>query len=136
MPGDFVVRSNVDVDKLRIWVLKPGGYWRARIEFADLAAEGIVYERYSGEELQLDAYFADLAAGWRGWEGERRWEALGLRLAARHDGVGHVTLDVTSQNDYAAGGRWRVRASLVLDAGALDKLAIEARQLDHPSEGA
>lgn len=86
----------------------------------------------SGEELHLDAYFADLARDWRGWQGDRQWNALGLRLAARHDGLGHVTLDVTLQNDYSSGSRWRVRASLRLDAGALDRLATEAHVLDVP----
>jgi uncharacterized protein DUF6228 len=130
VPGEFLVRSNFGDDQLRIWTTKPGGYWRARISFADLVAEGPVSERCSGEQLHLDAWFAALAAEWLGWQGERRYEALGLRLAARHDGLGHVTLDVTLQDNYAADERWRVRASLMLDAGALDRLALEARELD------
>jgi hypothetical protein len=130
--GEFLVRSNLGDDQLRIWATKPGGYWRARIAFADLVAEGAVCERHSGEELHLDAWFAELAVEWRGWQGEKQYEALGLRLAARHDGLGHVTLDVTLQHDYAAVDRWRVQASLMLDAGALDRLALEARELDGP----
>ncbi|HET7051670.1 MAG TPA: DUF6228 family protein [Solirubrobacteraceae bacterium] len=130
MPGELLVRSNFGDDQLHIWTTKPGGHWRARIAFADLMAEGTVPERCSGEELHLDAWFAELAAEWRGWQGEKRYEALGLRLASRHDGLGHVTLDVTLQDDYTADGRWRVRASLMLDAGALDRLALEARELD------
>jgi uncharacterized protein DUF6228 len=85
---------------------------------------------YSREALHLDSYFAGLAKQWRGWKGDKEWEALGLRLAARHDGLGHVTLDVTLEEDYALADRWRVRASLTVDAGALDRLAVEARQLD------
>jgi hypothetical protein len=134
VPGEFLVRSNVGNDQLRVWATRPGGYWRARIAFADLTAEGKVSERSSREELQLDAYFVDLAAAWRGWVGEKHWEALGLRLAARHDGLGHVTLDVTLQHDYAAVDPWQVRATLQLDAGALDRLALEARALDRLSE--
>jgi hypothetical protein len=136
VPGDFLVRSNVGDDQLRVWATRPGGYWRARLAFADLTAEGKVSERSSRDELHLDAYFADLAAKWRGWEGKKHWEALGLALAARHDGLGHVTLDVTLQHDYAAVDPWQVRASLALDAGALDRLALEARELDRWSGSA
>jgi Family of unknown function (DUF6228) len=129
MSGELLVRSN-DGGHLRVWVVRPRDQWRARIEVGDLEAEAKVYERYSREELHLDRYFADLAAQWRGWEGDKEWEALGLRLAARHDGLGHVTLDVTLEEDYATADRWRVRASLAIDAGALDRLAVEARAID------
>jgi hypothetical protein len=41
-----------------------------------------------------------------------------------------VTLDVTLEEDYASADRWRVRASLVVDVGGLDRLAVIARGLD------
>lgn len=47
---------------------------------------------YSREALQLDRYFGELATHWQGWKGDKAWEALGLSLAAWHDGLGHVTL--------------------------------------------
>ena len=127
---EFRVRSNDRGDQLRIWVVKPGDEWRAKLECADLTAEAKVYERYSRDALALDAYFADLAEHWRGWRGEKEWEALGLRLAARHDGLGHVTLDASLETNHTTADRWRVRASLTLDAGTLDRLASEARRLD------
>jgi hypothetical protein len=130
MTYDFRVRSNARGDELRLWVVKPGDQWQAKLEFGDLTAEAKVYERHSRNALELDAYFADLAENWRGWRGKKEWEALGLRLAAQHDGLGHVTLDVTLETDYASADRWRVRASLALDAGALDRLVSEARALD------
>jgi hypothetical protein len=99
---EFTIRSNRRTDQLRLWVLAPGRLWRARIDFGDLTAEG-----------------------------DREWESLGLQLVARHDGLGHVTLDATLQADYAAEeDRWQVRASLSVDAGSLDRLATEARVLD------
>jgi hypothetical protein len=128
--AEFVLPSNDGGDRLRIWVIRPGDQWRARIECADLTAEAKVYERFSGDTLRLDAYFNELAEHWRGWNGDIEWEALGLRLAARHDGLGHVTIDATLDEDYVAANRWRVRASLVLDAGTLRRLAREARVLD------
>jgi hypothetical protein len=42
-------------------------------------------------------FFAELAAIWRGWDGERRWADLERRvaLAATADSQGHVTIKVT-----------------------------------------
>lgn len=130
-----MVRSSDGGDRLRVWVVRPADQWRARIECADLTAEAKVYERYSGDALRLDAYFNELAEQWRGWDGDIEWEALGLRLAARHDGLGHVTLDATLDADHVAAERWRVRASLTVDAGTLDWLAREARVLDQAISG-
>ena len=128
--GELLLRSNQGSDQLLLWAVKPGDEWRARIDFGDLSAEAKVHERFSGDALRLDAYFADLAQRWRGWEGDREWESLGLRLAARHDGLGHVTLDATLDADYATAERWRVRASLIVDAGGLGALALAAGALD------
>jgi hypothetical protein len=128
MPGEFVVGSGVE--QLHVWVVSPAYEWRARIDFEDLTAEHSFYERYSREKLHLDAYFADLAAHWRGWADDKEWEAQGLAFAARHDGLGHVTLDVILSSDPSLGDGWRVRASLHLDAGALDRLVREAAKLD------
>jgi len=128
--SDFVVRSNHGSDQLVVSVAEPGACWQARLDCAGLTAEAAIYERWSGDALRLDAYFSDLAAAWRGWDGERTWEGLGLRLAARHDGLGHVQLDATLAEDYAMAERWQVRATLKLDAGSLDGLAREARALD------
>jgi hypothetical protein len=59
MPVQFVVGSRGE--QLRIWVVSPGA-WRARIDSYDLTAEGTFHERSSHDRLDLDAYFADLAA--------------------------------------------------------------------------
>ena len=59
-------------------------------------------------------------------ERRKRWEAIGLDLTARHDGRGHVSLDATLSHDYAAADRWRVRATLIVEAGSLARLAREA----------
>jgi hypothetical protein len=128
--GEFAIRSNRGSDQLVLWTVKPRDQWRARLDFGDLVAEAKIYERYSRDALHLDAYFADLAKQWSGWAGEQEWESLGLRLGARHDGLGHVTLAATLDQDYVMADRWQVRAWLVLDAGGLDALARTARVLD------
>jgi hypothetical protein len=131
--GELVIPSNRGSDLLALWTITPRDQWRARLDFGDLVAETKVYERYSRDALQLDAYFADLATQWRGWAGAKEWESLGLRLSARHDGLGHVTVEATLDQDYATADRWRVRASLLLDAGGLDALSRAARLLDDAS---
>ena len=42
-------------------------------------------------------FFAELAADWRGWDGERRWRSLEgeMEIEASHDGRGHVLIGVT-----------------------------------------
>lgn len=127
IPGEFVIGSGDE--QLFIWVVGLGE-WRARIHSYGLTAESRFNERSSREKLDLDAYFADLAAHWRGWEGDKEWEATGLAFAARHDGLGHVTLDVILESEPWHADSWRVRASLSLEAGALDRLAREAGELD------
>lgn len=128
--SQFVVRSSGLSDHMTIWIVKPQDEWRARIECDGLTAEARVYERHSGSALRLDAFFGDLAANWRGWDGAKEWESLGLQLVARHDGLGHVALDAILRESYAAADRWEVRASLNLDVGGLNRLAREARALD------
>ena len=48
----------------------------------------------------LIAFFDDLAASWRGWEGEQVWASIehDLRLAAVEDDLGHVRLSLTISN--------------------------------------
>jgi hypothetical protein len=76
-------------------------------------------------EASLPALFADLAAQWRGWQGERTWEAYegGLRIALTHDGVGHVNASVRLREANAS--TWSVHAQIPLDAGQLDRAAQE-----------
>ena len=47
----------------------PAQYLSVTIEGPDLRASRQVYEGYDEGFSSLAAYFADLAANWRGWEG-------------------------------------------------------------------
>jgi hypothetical protein len=75
----------------------------------------------------VDKFFADLAREWRGWSDAKSWEPFErrLRLSAQHDGLGHVALRVTLQQDAFPDG-WCLEATLKLDAGALDAVARDA----------
>jgi Family of unknown function (DUF6228) len=127
---ELVIQSNRSSDRLAVAVVEPQCRWLARVEFGDVRAEATVYERWSGDALRLDAYFGRLAAQWRGWNGDEEWEGLGLRLAARHDGLGHITIDAVLEQDYAMAERWRLRASIQVDAGTLGDLSRDAASLD------
>jgi hypothetical protein len=74
-------------------------------------------------ESDLPTWFAELAAEWRGWEGERSWDAYegGLALTCSHDGAGHVPLRVRLAE--ANSRAWRAEATVVLEAGQLEDAA-------------
>jgi hypothetical protein len=127
---ELVIESSREPASLRLSVERPGLDWHARLAGPKLQAEATFSERYGREQLRVDEFLEGLAERWRGWEGTREWEALGLKLSARHDGLGHVTLEVFLQGHYARPDSWTVKASLQLDAGALDELARAARVLD------
>lgn len=109
--------------------------WTARLELRDAAATAKIFERYSGDALRLDAFFASLAERWRGWEGTLSWEATGMKMGAEHDGLGHVTLTVEIWADPHLADRWTLRGIFMLDAGSLDRIAREAKATDSLSPG-
>ena len=125
-----MIDSTTGVDRLRVSIYQSRVTWWASLEVAGLRAEAKLYERFSGEELRLGSFLGELDEHWRGWDGEKCWESLGMNLAARHDGRGHVSLDVTLWRDYLSADRWRARATLVVEAGSFGRLAREARVLD------
>lgn len=104
------------------------GYWIAALSCGALHASLRFYEIALGGLVE---YFDGLAADWRGWGGERRWTSLedDLELVATHDGVGTITLKARLATEAFAVHRWMASAELVLDAGALDRIAREVRRL-------
>lgn len=76
----------------------------------------------------FDRMFEEMAAAWRGWEGEKVWRSLEseLSLVCTHDGLGHVTIMVRLQMDL--GAEWSAEGTLVLEAGQLDALARAAAE--------
>ena len=80
----------------------------------------------SFESGNLPAYFENIAACWKGWKGEKRWENVEneLELVATSDSLGHVFLSFTlrsGHSDFA----WTVSGRLLLEAGQLDAIAQE-----------
>ena len=82
-----------------------------------------VYEL--GPPKQLAMFFRDLAVNWRGWRGDKQWAALegALSLTANSDSTGHTRLNVRLWDGSVHD--WRLRGSLVIEAGQLDNIAAE-----------
>lgn len=87
-----------------------------QINVPDLQAHRTVAAHYGNGFDDLIDFFRSLAAGWRGWSGERIYESLegDLRLTAVHDG--HVRLTVRIRQSTEPNG-WDVKASIRLDPG-------------------
>jgi hypothetical protein len=120
------------------WVIEPpadpdgDGYVRTAlvgIQANGLEARTIV--TFSDGPWNPARFFAELAADWRGWAGERRWRALEgeMEIEASHDGRAHVLVAVTvRQADIAfARNAWSARIVFTLEAG--EQLAGVARDL-------
>jgi hypothetical protein len=82
----------------------------------------------SDQPLLLAAFFADLAANWRGWTGAKTHESPEheLRITATHDGVGYVTL-VPKLCCLLSGVEWSAEVTLGLEPGQLEALAHRAK---------
>ena len=75
--------------------------------------------------------FSEAAREWRGWQPAKVWESLEgeLRLQLTIDRAGHVRLTVRLLSDQGIHDVWCVESSIGLEAGQLDAIAAEAKQL-------
>ena len=75
----------------------------------------------------IGAYFSELAANWRGWDGERSWRSLedALEFHASISKSGAVTLRVCLRNSDRF--TWCVTYDFSIENGSLDALAEAAR---------
>jgi hypothetical protein len=75
----------------------------------------------------LVEYFS---ANWKGWQGSKNSNSLEgeLSISARSDSLGHVFLDVRLRD--GAPATWTLQTSMVLEPGALARLANSARQFE------
>jgi hypothetical protein len=105
----------------------PGGgsaleYFNAELKVKTMRAEVRVYA-YGAQGLA--SLFEETAREWRGWKGVKAWESLEgeLKLAATHDGLGHIGLLVEMGPPYE---EWKAQGVVALEAGSLD---VPARRL-------
>src|SRR5437867_3015403 len=68
--------------------------FEVRLTDLDLSAVGRVYAGYT--KSHPAALFAQMAASWRGWQGEFAWDSLEgeLELRCAQDRTGHVSIRV------------------------------------------
>ena len=83
---------------------------------------------YEHEYHVLPRFFEELTKHWRGWDGEKTYESVESHVAmkATADRLGHVYLRVTVRS-IDASADWRAEATLLIEAGQLDRLATSAR---------
>ncbi|MBA2733704.1 MAG: hypothetical protein H0U54_12520 [Acidobacteria bacterium] len=72
----------------------------------------------------LEQFFEDLAANWKGWNGEKKWTSLEgeLSLVCTTDSVGHISIEVTLFDG------WNVRNVFYVDAGQLDQIVLDIKK--------
>jgi hypothetical protein len=101
-------------------------YYRVTIRGNGLNASAQVYA--FEPKGSLEQFFKEIAASWRGWEGEKAWTSLEgeLSLACTSDGLGHTTIEVTLHG-VGAGG-WSVRDVFHVDAGQLEQIASDVKK--------
>jgi hypothetical protein len=78
----------------------------------------------------LPQFFSDIAANWRGWQGEKRWESLegDFKLSCFSDGLGHIDITVELSSRITDPVGWDVRCALTVEAGQLDSIAEDVRK--------
>ena len=90
-------------------------------------------------EPSLAEFFARLGTMWRGWQGEQVWSSPHTRnmtMAARHDGVGHVSIAValwdwrqTPDGPLREPGDWSASLVVGVEPPQLAAIARDLRQL-------
>jgi hypothetical protein len=83
-----------------------------------LAARSVVRSVEGASPQSLRAFFRELAADWKGTQGDRTWESIehDLTIKASRDPLGHVILGFTLRESFLADA-WQVRVIVCLEAG-------------------
>jgi hypothetical protein len=104
------------------------------VEVPGLSARTVIeFESWGGGAAGFVAYFAEMAAAWRGWTGVKDWGDDGgtVQMSATHDGIGTITVRVTAMtlSGWEGPGAWRLVAYVALDPGLLDEASRALRHL-------
>lgn len=104
-----------------------GCHFDASFVSTPLSASVRVYEI---QPQNWSAFFADIAAHWKGWSGIKQLESLEghLGVSATSDSLGHISLRVKLRDVIPGAPDWRAEGTLVVEAGQLEKLAYEAKE--------
>jgi hypothetical protein len=98
-------------------------YFRVAIRSSNLSASAQVYA-WEPRADGLEQFFEDLAANWRGWDGEKKWTSLEgeLSLVCTSDSLGHIAIEVTLYDG------WSVRDVFYVDAGQLEQIVSDIKK--------
>ena len=134
MVDEVTIKSSRSAGELKFSEPKPPGrsrvveYCRVSLKDRDIAASSARVYDPAGVVMLFD----DMAAHWRGWEGEKQWSSVEdhLALSCTSDGLGHVAMDVTLKSG-PYDDDWGVRAIIHVEAGQLEELAANVRLFMH-----
>ncbi len=112
------------------------------LRFSDIQGEyfyaSLVSPEFSGsvrvwaytDSQWLAALFTEMAENWQGWKEELKWSSIEeeFTITCTHDKLGHITLYVEMHHDFGSLEPWRLKASLVVDAGQLETISKDAKK--------
>ncbi len=77
----------------------------------------------------LPNFFEVIAKNWKGWQGEKEWSSIDgeFTIIAKSDKLGHISLAIEMRQDFGETEPWRLKATVVVDAGQLDDIAKDAK---------
>jgi hypothetical protein len=136
MADSVTIRSSRSAGKLKFTDAQPPSlrypveYLRVSVEDRDIAASSS--RVYIHEPHDLAAFFDELVAHWKGWEGEKHWDSVegDFALSCVADGLGHVALQVTLKSGLYEDD-WCVKAVIQVDAGQLKDVAAKVKAFLH-----
>ena len=136
MADSVTIKSSRSAGKLKLSEPQPPSlrypveYLRVSIEDRDIAASSS--RVYIYEPHDLAAFFDELAANGKGWEGEKQWHSVenDFALSCTSDGLGHAALRVTLKSGLYEDD-WCVQAVIHVDAGQLEDLAAKVNAFLH-----
>lgn len=129
MHGPVIIKSTRDGITLEL-IDYSGHHYDVALRGPDVKGAASVYaEKPVEDPARLAEFFRDLAANWRGWVGEKKYESLEeeLLLKATSDSLGHTELEV-----WLTSGpppfHWTLRAALLIEAGQLESIAKQVEE--------
>jgi hypothetical protein len=129
----FVIRNTAGSGSLELFERTPVDSrlpierFKVRLTGLDISAVARVYPNaISGHPAPM---FAQMAAHWKGWQGEFAWESSEGELVLRcaQDRTGHVSVGVVLRSGPSKAD-WMVEATVVAEAGQLEEIAQEAAE--------
>ena len=87
---------------------------------------------YIYKPYDLAAYFEDLAASQKGWDGAKQWYSVeeDFVLSSSFDISGHIAMEVTLKSGVYE-DEWIVQAIIHIDVGDLEEIALRVKAFLH-----